>query len=70
MEPEATAGNGHQEVKTLTITLPSGKWAMPAWMATALIESIVKHDTPVYARHMIAVQTGADPRKPGRRGGE
>jgi hypothetical protein len=55
------------EARTIPVRLPTGKvFSMPAWMASAMIEGLLKHDRQVYARHMMAIKTGSDP-KDGRR---
>jgi hypothetical protein len=56
------------DARTIPVRLPTGKvFSMPAWMASAMIEGLLRHDRQVYARHMMAIKTGEDVTKPGRR---
>jgi hypothetical protein len=65
LEPGGTPA---PDVRTITITLPTGqKWPMPAWMAAGIIEGLLRDDRAVYSRHMMNVTTGESRDKPGRK---
>ena len=69
MEPEVTAGNGHQDIKFLTVTLRSGKpWKMPDYVARAILESLARDEPVKFGRHLQAALMGDMPAAPGRRG--
>ena len=65
---EATAGNGHQDVRVIRVKLRAApEWAMPAEVARKLIETLARDEPVKFGRHLQAALMGDMPDQPGRK---
>lgn len=68
--PDVNGQADEQTARTVPIKLPNGRtWPMPAWMASEMIERMMANETPAWARQRLALESGAEPPRPGRKPG-
>ena len=68
--PEVNGQADEHTARNVPVKLPNGRtWNMPVWMASEMLERMLTHETPAWARQRLAMETGTEPARPGRKPG-